>query len=148
MDTADGLPFFDLLRNRDHPLSAFCNVNTILLRKTSSRENIRPPGNPFLVSYYSVIKSLVIGIHHSPITIHHLPITNYPSPYSEEGKSKLLQVTKKIRTFILPVASQAYFHFATPHPKSPLLCSVLLWEKMLPRPAAWNNGCEDYPGHS
>ena len=82
MDTDDGLPFFDLLRNRDHPLSAFCNVNTILLRKTSSRENIKPPGNPFLVSYYSVIKSLVIGIHHSPITIHHLPFTNYHSPFT------------------------------------------------------------------
>ena len=137
MDTADGLPFFDLLRNRDHPLSAFCNVNTILLRKTSSRENIKPPGNPFLVSYYSVIKFQTLA-HFS----------NYPSPYSEEGKSKLLQVTKKIRTFILPVASQAYFHFAAPHPKSTLLCSVLLWEKMLPCPAVWNNGCEDYPGHS
>jgi len=80
MDTDDGRPFFDLLRNGDHLLLPFCNVSTILLRKTSSRENIRPPENPFLVSSYSVIKSLVIGIHHSPIdhspfTIHHLPFT-------------------------------------------------------------------------
>jgi hypothetical protein len=69
MDTADGLPFFDLLRNGDHILLPFCNVNTILLRKTSSRENIRPPENPFFVSYYSVIKFLVIGIHHLLFTI-------------------------------------------------------------------------------
>ena len=74
MDIVAGLPFFDLLRNGDHLLLPFCNVNTILLRKTSSRENIRPPENPFLVSSYSVIKSLVIGNHQSPITIYHLPL--------------------------------------------------------------------------
>ena len=88
MDTADGLPFFGLLRNGDHILLPFCNVSTILLRKTSSRENIRPPENPFLVSSYSVIKFLVSGNRHLPFTIYH-------SPYSEGGKSKLLQVAKK-----------------------------------------------------
>ncbi len=80
MDTDDGLPFFDLLRNRDHLLSAFCNVSTILLRKTSSRENIKPPENPFLASSYSVIQSLVSGNHHSPID--HSPFTNYHSQFT------------------------------------------------------------------
>lgn len=134
MDTADGFPFFDLLRNGDHILLPFCNVSTILLRKTSARESIKPPENPFLVSSYSVIKFLVIGNHHLPFTNYHSPFTNYHLPL--------------IRTFILPVASPVYFHFTTPHQKSTLLCSVLLWEKMRPRPAVWNNGCEDYPGHS
>ncbi len=132
MDTDDGLPFCDLLRNGDHILLPFCNVSTILLRKTSARESIKPPENPFLVSSYSVIKFLVSGIHHLPFTIHHspfiihqLPFTNYHSPITIYHLP-LLQVTKKIRTFILPVASQAYFHFTAPHQKSTLLCSVLL----------------------
>ena len=135
MDNDDGLPFFDLLRNGDHILLPFSNVSTILLRKTSSRESIKPPENPFLVSSYSVIKFLVSGNHHSPITIYHSPFT-------------ITSSNKKIRTFILPVASQPYFHFTAPHQKSTLLCSVLLWEKTPPRTAAWSNGCEDYPGHS
>ena len=123
MDTADGLPFFDLLRNGDHILLPFCNGNTILLRKTSSRENLRPPGSPFLVSYYSIIKFLM-----------------------EENQNCFIQ--QKARKSIVPAANRAGSYFAIPYPKNTLLCWVLSREKMGPPLLVWNNGCEDYPGHS